>query len=85
MAAGNYGSFSTMFRRKRNAKLLLKKVDMAMERANMIIDYVRLNLTAFRKIVKKVDKHLGLCMSHQISIRLMDRSFFLVCGRPKRG
>ncbi len=61
--------------RRQNIK---KRIVALRQQIEYIVEYVRINVVAFRKITKKIDKRLGTCLSQPIMSRIARKRYFLV-------
>lgn len=74
--SSKYNSIYTLFGGKRWLYHNLKQVNDLIDKVLLMVEYVRINLTAFRKICKKFDKNLGSITGHFVAERLCQRCFF---------
>jgi len=84
--ASRYTNIYTMFSgQKRRLHEQLDRVNELIDRVLFVLEYVRINLTAFRKICKKIDKQLGSSMGQQVPARLVKRRFYQDCAVEGNG
>jgi hypothetical protein len=69
---------ASVFRTKEKRRNLKARIVALRQQIEYIVEYVRINVVAFRKITKKIDKRLGTSLSQPIMSRIARKRYFLV-------
>jgi hypothetical protein len=69
---------ATVFQWKDKRRNIKARITSLRQQMDYILEYVCINVVAFRKITKKIDKRLGTSLSQPVMSRIARKRYFLV-------